>query len=232
MPLSGVTTLTLSGWGQPHDALGELVPHAATLDYTGYSHVADALKAIADLGKDKDLVIGWSLGGQLAVRAIAAGLMRPKKLVLIAAPFQFVKRPEHPVGMPAELYDIFRENYAAYPDKTLIKAWASIVKGDKNASFIRKHLEKQDKAIILAQNWLHWLDILHHFSCKDLFMDNFPPTLLVHGREDAVVYYEQSQAFAHALPHATLITLEGCGHAPHWHAPEQVTQAIREFAHV
>ena len=224
-------TITLSGWGQPFDVLQEICPGSVVVDYADYTTITQALEAIAEQGKECDLVIGWSLGGQLAVRAVAAGLLKPKALILIAAPFQFVARPERKLGMSANLYRTFRDNYVANPARTLERAWASIVKGDACAADIRHHLERQDKHAVLQKNWLHWLDMLQAFSCAELYLGDFPPTMLVHGDQDAVVYPEQSLAFLQAIPQAKLLTLENCGHAPHWNSPALIQQIITEFAH-
>lgn len=225
-------TATISGWGQAHDSLQAIAPDATALTYAHKRDAASALQAISRNARDCELLIGWSLGGQLLVRAIAAGLLKPKKLVLIATPFQFVARPDNRIGMPADLYHTFRDNYAANAAKTLTKAWATIVKGDAHAAHIRHQLEAIDKTQVLAQDWLAWLDVLHGFTCADLYLADFPPALLIHGQEDAVVYHEQSLMFKQAIPHAKLLTLPHCGHAPHWHNSEKIKQAIRDFAHV
>ena len=92
-------TLALSGWGQPYDALKELLPDAKHMDYARYDTPEAALSAMADTAMGYKRIVGWSLGGQLAVRAIAAGLVMPEKLVLIATPFQFVEMGKHSLGM-------------------------------------------------------------------------------------------------------------------------------------
>jgi len=221
-------TLTISGWGQPHDALAHLAPTAKHIDFARHQSAHAALLDIAAHNPTPDLVIGWSLGGQLAVRAIAAGILKPKKLVLIAAPFQFVKRPELPIGMPRDLFDKFRDNYARNPLQTLTKAWELIHKDDTNEQIVRAHLEKHDKQALLTKDWLRWLDLLEEFSCENLYLADFPPTILIHGDGDLVVYPEQSVYFAKAIPHAKHIILPGCGHAPHWHAAQLVKQVIHE----
>lgn len=218
--------VSLSGWGQAADVLQEIWPGVASVDYAKTPHVAHALGLIPA----GDMVIGWSLGGQLAVRAVAAGLIRPKKLVLIATPFQFVATDALKLGMPAAMFRVFRDNYAANPQQTLNRAWASILKGDSKASDVRAHLERQDREALLDKHWLAWLEHLQEFSCADMYMGDFPPTLLIHGREDAVVYHAQSLAFAAAIPQSKLVTFESCGHAPHWHDPQRVAHEIKEFA--
>jgi pimeloyl-ACP methyl ester carboxylesterase len=55
------------------------------------------------------------------------------------------------------------------------------------------------------------------------------PTLVIQGSQDAVVGPARGAAVADAIPHAQLITLEGCGHAPHLRDPVMTNLLIRDF---
>lgn len=224
--------VSLSGWGQPHDALAVIAPGAAHIDYARQLDVGEAVAEIAAKAADASVVIGWSLGGQLLLPAVAAGMVKPKYVVLIATSYQFVSTPNNKLGMGRDTYGKFRDNYARDPMRTLNKAWELIAHGDSKAEQVRGFMEKQDKAAVLKIDWLSWLDALDGFTADGLDLSSFPPTLLIHGDADAVVYIEQSKQLAKKLPRAKLITCKGCGHAPHWHDPEQVKKWIREFAHV
>lgn len=224
--------LALSGWGQPHDALADIAPDATHFDYADYTTIDDALAGIAQEAKGHDAIIGWSLGGQLAVRAVAAGLMKPEKLILIAVPFQFVRNDNSRIGMPRDQFDKFRDNYAKNPQRTLKKAWDLIIMGDNNQEYVKNRLEKYDKTSVMDKNWLGWLDMLDGFSCFELDFRNFPPGLLLHGKQDAVVNHMQAIEFSKAIPQAEMISFSGAGHALHWHDTEMVKHHIEEFLHV
>ena len=228
--------LTLSGWGQPHNALADIVvdtvPEATHFDYSHYANIEDALTGIAAVAKNKDAVIGWSLGGQLAVRAISAGLMRPEKLVLISVPFQFVRSEAIKLGMPRDVFQKFRDNYEKNASRTLEKAWELIAIGDKNHDHIRAQLAKHTPEDILAKNWLRWLDMLDGFSCSDLDYSKFPSSLLIHGAQDAVVNYSQIHEFSKSIPHNKHIILPDAGHAPHWHDNRAIKQYVDEYLNV
>lgn len=224
--------LTLSGWGQPHDALTAVAPGATHFDYTPYATIEEALAAIAREASAHEVVIGWSLGGQLAARAVADRLIRPKKLVLIAAPFQFVAEKNDTLGMPRFTYDKFRDNYAKNPERTLKKAWELIHKDDVNSDIVRAQLEQYDPVHELEKDWLRWLALLDGFSFEGAALSHFPPTLLLHGDRDLVSSHAQSERFAKALPAAKLITYKGAGHAPHLHDTKAVRTAIEEFSRV
>lgn len=218
-------TVTLSGWGQPHDALHVIAPDAQHVDYAQYHSVEEALAAIPQA----DTVIGWSLGGQLAVRAVAAGLIKPKKLVLIAAPFQFVKTDMQSLGMGRDTYFKFYDNFARNALRTLHKAWELVHLGDTMSHYIRDHMEQHDKHMVLAGNWLRWLELLDGYSCEGLDFSRFPQTLLIHGEKDMVVDVAQSRHFASVLPRAELKLLPDAGHAPHWHDTDTIKQWIERL---
>lgn len=219
----------VSGWGQPADALAAIAPSATHVTYADQPSVTSALQAIATQARGHELLIGWSLGGQLALRAIATGLLRPKRLVLIATPFQFVQSASLPIGMPIDLFAKFKHNYAKNPQNTLKKAWELIALNDSNAQNVLNHLAKQDRDAVFAQNWGQWLQILENFSCKTLDTNDIPAPLLIHGDHDHVVYPNQAAQFKKLLPKARLEILPSCGHAPHWHNPEQVKTLIDNY---
>ncbi len=55
------------------------------------------------------------------------------------------------------------------------------------------------------------------------------PALVIQGSQDAVVGPARGAAVADAIPHAQLITLEGCGHAPHLRDPVITNFLIRHY---
>ncbi|MBY0406517.1 MAG: alpha/beta hydrolase [Rickettsiales bacterium] len=229
----GLRIACISGWGQPANALESLVPERATathVDYARHDSVSAAILHIAEKARGCNMVVGWSLGGQLALRAIASGMLKPERLVLLSTPFQFVKNESLPIGMPTDTFAKFQENYAKNPERTLKKAWELIAKDDTNAETVQNRLNAQDKTEVLNKNWGHWLEILQNYSCKELHTAETPPTILVHGNRDLVVFHEQSEQLMGILPAARLETLPGCGHAPHWHAPEHLKALIEHHA--
>lgn len=219
--------LTLSGWGQPPQAMTALFPQAEPFDYAhlrGWEICLEALRC-----RQADIVVGWSLGGQIAARAVAEGALRPELLVLIGAPFQFLWRPQAPLGMKPDLFKKFHDNYCRNPARTLDKSWALVAHGDERAQQVsarlaplRRHVREED--------WGYWLDALAEFSCHGLNFSFFPNTLLLHGARDAVSGPAQSHAFLRAIPRARLDLWRGSGHAPHLHDTARAREAILHLA--
>lgn len=210
-------TVTLAGWGQPYQALSHLVPGSVAIDYAHAANASEAIRMIAAAAKEAQRVIGWSLGGQLAVRAVAEGAIAPKQLVLIATPYQFVAD-----GWGRETFDKFYANYKTNPRRTLHKAWELIHYEDAKSDYIRDQFASFDKDAVLAKDWLRWLALLNDYNCERLDFSGFPPTLLVHGMKDKVVESEQSKRMAARIKNATVDLWENCGHAPHLHDAERL----------
>lgn len=218
--------ITLSGFGQPHDALRDIAPDALHLDYA----VHDALPpvyAMLEPHANARAVIGWSMGGQLAVRAIAEGVLKPERLVLLGTPFHFLREPGSTLGMPQDIFAQYRSNFLANPERTLNKSYALIAHRDTQAEILQEKLTSA-RARLQPRPWATWLDTLTTYSCRDVDFSCFPPTLLIHGDQDVVIYPDQSHAFQSAMPGANLLMLQGCGHAPHWHDAKRVRAAIEE----
>lgn len=219
-----MSMLTLSGWGQPPDALAPVCP--AGTQFFNYAAYPSVDACMAELGKHQcDTVIGWSLGGQIAVRAVAAGILRPKRLVLIAAPFQCCADAFFENATPAAMLAASRAALVANADAMMQQFIAFLAMGDSNPQNIIHHLMRH-RATIKKQNWLFWFDELVRFSCRSLDFHHFPPTDIIHGDHDAVIRFPQALAFENAIPNATLHKFSGCGHVPHWHDPERVRQII------
>jgi pimeloyl-[acyl-carrier protein] methyl ester esterase len=216
-------TVTLSGWGQPHDALAHLAPDSVAIDYAHAANASEAMRMMAAHAPER--VIGWSLGGQLAVRAVASGLIKPKQLVLIATPYQFVAED----ALGRETFAKFYANYKNNPRRTLHKAWELIHYEDAKSDYISDQFALFDKDAVMQKDWLRWLGLLEEFSCEALDFSRFPRTLLVHGTHDKVVDFAQSERMAARIAGAQLERWEHCGHAPHLHNGARLRKLIEEY---
>jgi len=226
------TVLSLAGWAQKPNSLDSLFsepssPHKIiNFDYTQFSSVEDCFNAIKNLPTNPDIVIGWSLGGQIAARLIANKILTPKLLILIAAPFQFVKSEQIAAAMPKNSFESFRENFIKNSAQTLEKfSLLMMLNNTARAKELAKNLYINDKNY---DNLLFWLDELGIFSCYDLNFTNFPRTLIFHGQDDLVVHHLQSKIFASKIANSRLEILPNCGHCPHISNQEQLQKIINE----
>lgn len=221
--------VTLSGWGQPPCALSAAFPEAVPVDYAACDSLDSALARIAGAIEGAALVVGWSMGGQMALRALERGIAPPRRLALIATPLCFVRADAGGLGMPRDTFQQFRANLLRDPARTMRKSRALIAHGDERADTVGGYSAAGGEKLA-AHDWPRWLDALVDFSPAASALASLPPTLLIHGENDAVVEAAQSAAWKEMIPGAALKLLPGCGHAPHWHDPERVREWVLEHA--
>ena len=210
--------LCLSGWGQNYKSLEasffENILEKFNISSLNYS-LSEGFLKFKDSYKfppNPEVIIGWSLGGQIALRLIQQKIFTPKLLVLIAPPFQMVKDARIQAGMSIKTYNEFFDNLSKAPDATLKKFSILSIMNDKNKSQIIKNLEISDEN---HQKLIIWLQELKDFSCFDFDFAYMPPTLFYIGAGDMVVHNSQSKYFADRINDFELHIFENCGHAPH-----------------
>lgn len=222
-------TLCVNGWAQPPDGLKIIAPDALHLDYRACRDFACTTGLVATVAPEVKRAIGWSLGGTLLMEAIARGGLCAKQLVLIAPPLQFVADARFTHGMDPLTFRLFHENYRTQPERTASRFTGLIAKGDTHARRIMGDLGQwegsRDTAI-----WHSWLDTLNDHSFIHSNYSSFPPTLVLHGKNDSIVSIRQSEMLAAQWPQVTLRIWEGSGHAPHLHDTEGVRAAMEHHA--
>ena len=209
--------LTLSGWTQPSDALAQIIPHAGYFDYSDYPNPESSFAGLAPFANVPH-VVAWSMCGQLALKAIQAGVLNPKKLTLIAVPYQFVADSRVKAAMDPLIFAQFRENYAHHPARSKTRFHGLIAKGDQHHARVMAALGHH-REVEHTPRWLPWLDALASDSFYRVDLSRLPPSLIIHGENDMIVPVAQSKHLANALSCATLEVWPDCGHAPHLHDP-------------
>ena len=76
---------------------------------------------------------------------------------------------------------------------------------------------------------LCWRPYLHNPSLPYYLARVDTPTLLVWGRQDAIIPLECGELFEKALPNAQLKVIENCGHSPALEKPAEFLAAVGEF---
>ena len=209
-----MSTLILTGWTQPVDALAHVVNDPILFDYSEYENAAAAIEALKRMPHTQ--CVGWSMGGQLALRAIAAGALKPQHLTLIAAPYQFVSDDASLKGMDSRTFELFRASYESDAARTAQRFHGLLAKGDREMKRLLSQFTSHPDVHNTAR-FLPWLDDLAAYSLADENLASVPPTLIIHGMNDAIVPHAQGEKLQQILPQAQLSSWAEVGHAPHVH---------------
>ena len=222
--------LCLTGWGQKFDSLKTIFSESffdpffvSSFDYFAFDNVEKFFTEIAAQKLNPEILVGWSLGGQLAIRLIEQKILNPKLLILIAPPFQMVKNDKITAAMTQNTFQKFRSNFVAAPSKALKQFSILAAMNDRNALYIAKNLDVNDKNF---DNLVYWLDELERFSCFNVDFSNMPRTLFFQGAGDMIVHFSQVDYFKEKIKNFRLEIFKNCGHAPHFNDVKKMREII------
>ena len=76
---------------------------------------------------------------------------------------------------------------------------------------------------------LVWKPYMRSHTLAGLLRGVATPTLVVWGRDDAIIPLSVCRRYADAIPGARATVLDRCGHMPEMEQPEAFAQAVLEF---
>lgn len=193
---------------------------------------ADALAATLP---DHATMVGWSLGGMLALELAARHPHKVAKLVLIAATPKFVGTADWVHGLPAATVATFLAGYVSAPEATLRRFLALQTLGDSARRSLLPALDAARQphptsAPIAAL--ADGLGILADADLRPRIAAITQPTSLIHGASDALMPVAAAQWLATTLANAHLNVLDDCGHVPFLSRTETCAAIIRSCAGV
>jgi pimeloyl-[acyl-carrier protein] methyl ester esterase len=235
------------GWGmnaRVFDALVALLAadfEVRALDLPGHGgrdDVADnSLQGWADdLARqlsDNATLLGWSLGGQVAMRVALDHPHKVARLVLLASTPKFVaaKDWEHGIA-PADLQD-FGVALLADPQATLLRFLSLQTRGMIGQKSLLQPLRQSLLAAPAASSkaLAGGLAILRDTDLRAELPQLASPTLVLHGALDTLTPPAAGAWLAETLPAAQHVGFPRAAHAPHLSHGEEVAAAIGRFAH-
>ena len=176
--------------------------------------VADAVDASVDAAEAT--VLGWSLGGLVALQWALARPSRVRRLVLVATTPSFVVRDGWPHAMNEDTLARFGDELRASYRLTLLRFLSLQVQGSDEGratlATLRGRLFERGEPSRSALDAA--LDALRRTDLRPRLPNVRARTLVIGGDRDALVPLAATQALAAALPDATHTTIEGAAHAP------------------
>lgn len=159
-------------------------------------------------------LVGWSLGGELALALAQSCQERCVSMTLISSTPCFSHRHDWPAGQPTALLDDFDQRLAADP-LALLKRFAKLIcHGDREAS----RNQALGEAIAAMQDadqtrLSTGLQLLRELDLRAGVPAIRTPTLLIHGAHDAVVPLTATAWLEQTLDQPTCLKIEGASHA-------------------
>ncbi len=219
----------VAAWPEPDWRRLDLPGHGVQRD-RAWPATTDALldAVLGDLPRGSWL-LGWSLGGLIAMQAALREPDRFAGLVLIAATPSLIRRPHWPHAVEPAMLQAMAVELADEPETVVQRFLALEMHGAANArSDLKRLRERAFEHGVPARQAL--LAGLNHLAETDLTgrLEQLPvPVRLLGGRRDRLVPWAALEAVAAAVPDADLVRIPGAAHAPFLTDPEAVVAAVR-----
>ena len=233
----------LHGWGQSERIWFQqrwMFPNATFINLPGHGGTADAapeqwLQIIAEQMPDEPAVlVGWSLGGMLAMEIACRWPERLSALALISSTPSFRLRDGWQHGCNQDVFSDFEQAVMSQSPKTMNRFFALMMIGDglsRSAynTLAREAVNRQSPTTTAGIKT--GLELLSTIDLRAQLHALSMPTLIMHGKQDAIVPFAASRALANTLPNAQLQAFEACGHAPFLTQAEAFNTILNNWWH-
>ncbi|HSC66073.1 MAG TPA: malonyl-ACP O-methyltransferase BioC, partial [Cellvibrio sp.] len=186
------------------------------------------LEQIATQLPTNSVVMGWSLGGMLALQLAARFPERIDAVITLAANVKFVASADYPTAMPRAINRQFNQSFAHDPHATLKLFGGLLAQGDVNERSLLKQLRRNEAGAV-TENWLQALQLLSVLDNRDTFVQLHQPGLHLFAEKDALVPVAAVAALKELNPQQELVVFDNAAHALHWSQPQSVAECIAVF---
>jgi pimeloyl-[acyl-carrier protein] methyl ester esterase len=229
---AGAPLVLLHGWAL-HGGLFTPIVHAfaeghrvhvVDLPGHGYSaplHPWSLDRVVAQLDAhfadcDRIRLLGWSLGGAIAMQWAQRSPSRIERLLLVTATPKFVAAPDWPHGMEAATLERFADELRVAFGATLSRFLTLQTRGGDAAHSVLAALRRDvlargepDRASLDAA-----LAVLRSIDLRETARHLQQPALVIAGTHDTLVPLGACEWLGRALPHGRVEVIEGAGHVP------------------
>lgn len=230
--------LLITGWGggaeilKPlHDALEQKGYFAQRINiFNALDN--EVLQQHVELAVKFDVIVGWSLGGQLAtllVNQIQLQYDEQKLLITLASNPCFVAQTNWTTAMPVETFIQFKQSFEQDAITTLKRFGLLVCQGANSAKkdFLAMQKLIRPQAIALLRDGLQLLEQLNLVGLYENYQGR---QLHVFAEHDALVPYQVVQNIQNlAAKNLTVVSIDDASHAFPCFMVEHTVQVIEDF---
>lgn len=200
--------------------------------YTVQDFAGDLAAFFEQMELEDALLIGWSMGVQVALQAFPSIESRLAGMVLVGGTPRFTRADDYPHGQPpVEVKGLglrLRRDY----QKTMGEFFRGMfAEGEMDAAQYQRIVHEivmggrapDPDAARQSLQILSVADLREELRLIDR------PVLVIHGELDSICPAAASAYMADRLPKSTLKIMPGCGHAPFMTQPEQFNKLVATF---
>lgn len=192
--------------------------------------VAAAVARVAGSAETPLTLLGWSLGGAVALRWALTEPSRIAGLILTGATPCFVARPDWPHAMAAATLGRFGDELAVSYRLTLQRFIALQVEGDEHARAVRAQLRRElfARGEPSPETLQAALELLGRTDLRGEVGAIRQSTLVIAGARDVLTPPQAGEWLARTLPRGAFRQIDGAAHAAFLSHPEAFVSAIAD----
>ena len=244
----GPPLVLLHGWAMHSGLWGPLIPRLAkryrvhAVDLPGHGHSAPLVPftlngVVAVLGGffatvgEPLTVLGWSLGGLIAMRWALRDRTRVGRIVLVSTSPRFVAGDDWPHAMSGETLTRFGDELHSAWKLTIQRFLALQVQGSEHGRVVLASMRNQvfargepsPKALFDA------LAAIRETDLRAELVGITQPALVISGSRDTLAFPEAGRWLADHLPDTRFVLIEGAAHAPFLSHAEAFGAVLDDF---
>ena len=199
------------------------------IPYSLHDHVANTKAILDELGIDKAIILGHSMGGAIAQRFAFSYPAVTSHLVLV-----------NPIALTDSRLTRSWSRFETYTPESDTRDYAAVRRNIER--YFYKWDEKYERYIDINYGWTlssDWprLATVRALNSQWLYQDPVvydrphiqAKTLYLSRAEDGANFREQSAAVVEQIPNATMHMIEEAGHLPFFEKPDEFYPALIEF---
>jgi len=187
---------------------------------------ADVIDLLDELGVERAVIGGASMGGYVALALLQAAPERVEGLIL-ANTRAGADSTEARANRRAMLALVDREGPLGVAREMMPKLLGKTTQATNQTAeaTIRRLIKQQSAAGVRSA--IHRM--MHRPDSTPLLASIAVPTLVITGEEDELIPVSESRAIAAAVPGATLVIIPGAGHLSNMEQPDAFNTALNAF---
>jgi pimeloyl-[acyl-carrier protein] methyl ester esterase len=217
-----------TGLGSAHTVMSPDLPgHGLNKEpFKGFRPAAEYLAGLLkEAGREKWVVVGWSMGGQIALELCDMFPDRVSKLLLICSTPRFTSQ-EFDHGYNMAVFRKFLKEIKSDNRKALDGFYSMMFPGDAKAGCYVRELTLH---IPTRETLLSSMEALASSDERRILAGIKVPTMVIAGEKDVICSPDASNYMADKINGAKAYIMKGAGHAPHISNCRELTDVIRPF---
>jgi len=206
-----------------------------SLDDLYQCELGDIVIKLDELMTADTVLLGWSLGGMLALyyASLRSGKHQAKALILLNASACFLERPDYTEGVKRLEFEDLKQVVQAQDSKALVRLFTHLLVDGSQTHKEDRRLLKHVFNTQFLPSWktlVKGLDYLEELDLRTILNSIQQPVLCVLGENDALISASSVSDLSQKSKHFTVNIISGMGHFPFGMFAEKVTSSIVAYA--